>query len=693
MRVVLSRVTILLSDPNLFLYSTYFYLLLTFSMKKFCLLLCFLQLASDAFSSDTLRVSQVRDFIGIGTEQIGEIKKGNGRAALLTFVLENDLSRAVFIDLNIPSSDSIIAQIQRVSNDSLVITGPYVSANRWPFPEDPGIVPVSLEPGEAVGLKVRIWSETGRPFSIGNIVLQNREYTLEQSMAGFRDFMGRTEFNGFFLGAMVFAMLFFLLIWAKVGQRVFLLYSLYLLGAVVYSLIVKTLPYSYLAKLAYLNYPLTYKLGEPVQYLFFAAYMAFAKDLLDIGPTQRLLNNIIRIFTYSLLAGGLGLLLYNFLHFDYSFQRQAFIVSRLFILPVAFALLFWIIFKVDSPVKWFFVTGSSFFFLGGLLAVIVDPKSRHLFFGITSLNPVNFFKTGILLECLCFALALGYKIRMQQRDRDQAARAYIAQLELNRQMAETENQRLEKMVDERTSEILERNRQIEAQKQAQLRADLEKQLAEMEMKALRSQMNPHFIFNSLNSIRYQILKQDYDIAVDYLNHFSKLLRYVLQNSREHVVSLADEIEMNRLYVELEKLRFSQGFEFLLSIPDEVDAGGIMVPPMLLQPYIENAVKHGLVPSRKALKRISLKMQTYSSGYYIVIEDNGVGRGLAPKSALLGKQQLGMVIASERIELFNQHFRPRIRVEVEDLFEASAPSGTRVLFTYDIQENDLLSSSD
>lgn len=684
MRVSLIQVIHLLTGPDLFAKQDYIYLLPRYLMKK-VLLLLLVHITFRAFASDTLRVSQLGELWQLGQTFSGEIKTSDGRRAQLYHTLQNDLSKSVFIDLKAPSADSIKAAIRGNLSDTTIVSGPYVNAMHWPFPENPAIIPVHLKAGQTISIQVTLWSATGRPFSVQNVVLQSRAYTLQQSVEGFRAFMGRTEFNGFFLGATVFAMLFFLLIWGKVGQRVFLFYSLYLLGAAAYSLVVKTLPYSYLTKLAYIDYPLTYKLGEPVQYLFFAAYVAFAKELLDIDRRQQALYWAVTAFIYLLLAGGIGLLAYNFLNFDYSLQQQAFLWSRLIILPAALLLLFWIIFKVKSPVKWFFVAGSSLFFIGGLLAVMVDPKSRHLFLGITNLNPVNFFKTGILLECLCFALALGYKIRIQQNERDEAARAYIAQLELNRQMAESENLRLEKMVEERTEEILQKNTLIEQQKQAQLRADLEKQLAEMEMRALRSQMNPHFIFNSLNSIRYQILKADYEQAVDYLNHFSKLLRYVLQNSREHVVSLADEIEMNKLYVQLEKLRFSQGFEFVLHIPDDIDTAGIMVPPMLLQPYIENAVKHGLVPSRKPLKKLSLRMQLCPAGYHIMIEDNGVGRSLAPRSTLQGKQQLGMVIAGERIGLFNLHFQPRIYVEVEDLFEAGTPSGTRVLFTYDMQE--------
>lgn len=606
----------------------------------------------------------------------------NGQACWLNLVLYNDSGGDATFDLDFPSADSIEVFAKNNNITIRYSTGPYADVRNWLYPEDPGLVPLFFRSGETIVLYVRLWSDKGRPFSLTNASIQPRWHTLEHSVSGYRSYISRVEFNGFFLGAVTFAMLFFLFIFLKVHEPVFLFYGLYLLGAGLYSLVVKTLPYSFLARIAYLNYPLTYKLGEPVQYFFFAAYIAFAKSLLDIDDRYLWLNRIIKIFASILLLAGTLLLAYNLLHFEYQLQHQVFLISRIIILPTAFILLIWIIVTVKSRVKWFFVTGSSFFFVGGLLAVIVDPKSRHLFFGEIDLSAVTVFKTGILLESLCFALALGYKLRAAQIDKDNAAKAYIEQLELNKKMAETETERLEKMVAERTQAVIEKTRQIDEQKQSQQQSVFDRQIAEMEMSALRSQMNPHFIFNSLNSIRYQILKKDYDNAVTYLTRFSKLLRYILQNSREHIVSLADEIEVNRLYLQLESLRFDQGLEFELSVHDQIDISEIIIPPMLLQPYVENAVKHGLVPSKNKIKRLVISILASENGYVFRIQDNGIGRKAAGKRTLLEDQQgLGMKIAGERIELFNLSFRPVIGVGIEDLYDGQNATGTRVTFTY------------
>jgi sensor histidine kinase YesM len=609
----------------------------------------------------------------------------NGQVRWLNLVLHNDSGRDAAFDLDFPAADSIVVYAKNNHALKRYDTGPYSDVRNWLYPENPSLVPLFFKSEESMELYIRLWSDKGRPFNPANAYIQPREQTLQKSVEGFRSFIGRVEFNGFFLGAVTFAMLFFLFIFLKVREPVFLFYGFYLLGAGLYAIVVKTLPYSFLARIAYLNYPLTYKLGEPVQYFFFAAYIAFAKSLLDIDARYLWLNHTVKIFTWILLLAGTSLLAYNLLDFQYELQLSAFLMSRIVILPTALILLVWITLVVHSRVKWFFVAGSSFFFLGGLLAVIVDPKSRHLFFGEIDVSSVTLFKSGILLESLCFALALGYKLRSAQIDKDNASKAYIEQLELNKRMARTETERLEKMVAERTEAVIEKNRQIEEQKQSQQQSTFKRQLAEMEMSALRSQMNPHFIFNSLNSIRYQILKNDYDNAATYLTRFSKLLRYILQNSREHTVSLAEEIEVNQLYLQLESLRFDQGLEFELSVQEGIDITEIIIPPMLLQPYVENAVKHGLVPSKNEKKKLIITILASDNGYVFSIEDNGIGRKAAGKRILLEDQKsLGMKIAEERIELFNLNFHPVITVGIEDLYDGQTATGTRVTFTYTTQ---------
>jgi hypothetical protein len=604
--------------------------------------------------------------------------------AWLKVTLLNDSPDSAYLDFNFLSADIVKAYIITDGNEQVLETGPYIKPHRWLSPEQPGLIPLSFIQGQVSTIYFRIWSEKGRPFSLKNAFVQTRVDSLLESVKGYRSFVARTEFNGFFLGAISFTMMFFLFIYFKANDKVYLYYSLYLMGAALYALIVKSLPYSNLARLAYLDFRLTYQLGEPVQYLFFAFYLLFGREILNIRENNRQLYNALTCIAIALAIAAAGTLIFNFTWFDYLRQQQFYIISRSILLPVCLIFLIWISLYIKSPVKWFFITGSSLFFLGGLIAVLADPKSSQYFYFPWSPNPAIFFKGGILMESLCFGMALGYRFHLMRKEKEKVTNAYISQLELNREMARNEKERLEQMVRKRTHEIIEKNNLLENQKTLQLKAAYEKQLAELEMRALRSQMNPHFIFNSLNSIRYEILKERYMQAADYLTRFSKLLRYILQNSREHIVSLEEEITINRHYVRLESLRFSHELDFQINIGDNIDLKEIMIPPMLLQTYVENAVRHGLVPSQKNVKRLLIEISEVDEAYKIIIEDNGVGRSNSNRlNDKENRKSLGMEIAAERIQLFNLNYPFHLEVTVTDLWEGDQADGTRVTILYKI----------
>lgn len=601
--------------------------------------------------------------------------------AWLRLKVRNDGDKPAYLDFNMIAADSISMFVTGKDTAFSIVTGPYVSVRDWQHPENPAVASLLCDAGAEYEILFRLWSARERPFSVRSCYVQTRLQSMTETVEGYRESITRTEFNGFFLGCMGFALLFSLVVFIRIREDVFLYYALYLLGIALYAVIVKTLPYSGIAKAAYLSYPLTYQLGEPIQYLSFAAYTAFGKKLLDIGRQHAPLDRLLDILTAVLAACGAGLLLYNFTDFHYSFQETAFVVSRITILPVSIVLVVWVAYAVKSPIKWFFVLGSSLFLLGGVLAVIVDPKTRHLFFASSPFSPVYIFKGGILAETFCFALALGYKLRANQKEKEAVIRSYIYQLEVNRQLIATENLRLEKMVEERTAEIVRKSEQLEIQNQKQIKSDFEKQLAELEMKALRSQINPHFIFNSLNSIRYHILTKDWEKASDYLIRFARLLRKILQFSREHTIPLREELEMVSLYLELERLRFDGYFTYEIVAGPEIDLEDIEIPPMLIQPYVENSVKHGLIHSTDPVKTLMIEIRKAKGGFKIEIRDNGIGRKKASLNKSEGSSGLGLAITSERIALFNRQYKHSLKATITDLYRDRKPAGTSVVLFY------------
>jgi len=228
------------------------------------------------------------------------------------------------------------------------------------------------------------------------------------------------------------------------------------------------------------------------------------------------------------------------------------------------------------------------------------------------------------------------------------------------------------------------NRLRRAVEKEQIKTQYEKELAELKMQALTAQMNPHFIFNSLNSIDYYIIKNDTRKASQYLNRFSKLMRLILKNSRSNYVSLRDDLEALKLYLEIEALRFDHKFEYKIEVDEHIDLDYIKIPPMLVQPYVENAIWHGLLHQRENGK-IIVKYAFDQTNEIIkcTIKDNGIGR---KKSFELksnnhqkdNRKSFGMNITKDKIEVINYLHELNAAVEVIDLYDQEDVSaGTMV----------------
>jgi len=214
-------------------------------------------------------------------------------------------------------------------------------------------------------------------------------------------------------------------------------------------------------------------------------------------------------------------------------------------------------------------------------------------------------------------------------------------------------------------------------KRIRFRHQAEKQLLELERQTLRLQMNPHFIFNTLNSIQNYILKNDVDKSIGYLSKFSKLMRMMLAFSKEQAISLEDEIFMLSAYLDLENLRHQHGFDFSINVDGNVDPEFVTIPPMLIQPFVENAVIHGLLPltERKGFLEINISMD--NDFVLATIKDNGVGRKHASSQREHGHKPSGMLITQKRLELINKTPENQSNIKVIDLVdENGSPLGTQ-----------------
>lgn len=232
---------------------------------------------------------------------------------------------------------------------------------------------------------------------------------------------------------------------------------------------------------------------------------------------------------------------------------------------------------------------------------------------------------------------------------------------------------------------------IRKQKMEQKRRidELETQMSRLKQKTLQLQMNPHVIFNTLNSIQQYILDHDVNKAVSYLTSFSRLMRRILNNSNERFVSLSDELDAVNLYLELESMRLGNRFNYEIDVDPELDANNIEIAPLIIQPFVENAIIHGLVPKKENcfLKIEVSKM--IGEKLLCVIEDNGVGRQYSEtmkKRAGGFHKSYGMSITRRRLEMLSKISNEDFSVEIIDLYDDdNKPEGTRVNIVISYQD--------
>jgi len=212
-------------------------------------------------------------------------------------------------------------------------------------------------------------------------------------------------------------------------------------------------------------------------------------------------------------------------------------------------------------------------------------------------------------------------------------------------------------------------------------SEMNRQISEITQANLRQQMNPHFIFNTLNSIQYYMYQHDKLATNNYLTKFSNLMRKVLENSQHTSIPLSDELNALNLYLELESIRFKDRFEYEIRVDEEIDTLMYKVPAMLIQPYVENSISHGLMP--KADKKGSIKIDIKLENEYLLctIEDNGIGRDAARENRSKkddNHNSLGTRITSSRLDLVNALYGTSLRTVYTDLKkENGEPAGTRV----------------
>lgn len=222
-----------------------------------------------------------------------------------------------------------------------------------------------------------------------------------------------------------------------------------------------------------------------------------------------------------------------------------------------------------------------------------------------------------------------------------------------------------------------------------LKTELNKKIANIESQALRAQMNPHFIFNTLSSIQHYISNHNTEAALKYLSKFAKLMRKIMENSKQQMITVAEEINALNLFLELEVMRFDKKFEYKFIIDPNIDQNYDRIPSMLIQPYVENAIIHGLLP-KHGLGEILITLQKQNDTILCIIEDSGIGRENSKKFKKNRVQQhksMGMSITQERLDILNASLNSNINSEIIDLYENGSSCGTKVRLVIPLEVNE------
>jgi sensor histidine kinase YesM len=384
-----------------------------------------------------------------------------------------------------------------------------------------------------------------------------------------------------------------------------------------------------------------------IQVIYNCAYAIFFIHLLGVKKhlpkfEKQLKISISSIFVLSAIVALTAVIIADGILFRHYFQ---YVFSPL-ISIIGFIILYKI-WEIPGKLK-------IFFFVGGLSYLVLV-----LFALITSLfdilgdfvTPMSIFYLGVILEQICMGFALGYFI-------EQLNNRYRDTLRQNLNLKNAHNKDLNLKLQQQSKRLNKMSAINKEQTVALLKSNYESKLNESRLSSLQSKMNPHFIFNALNSIKVYLIENDKRKAITYMNRFSKLLRKILESSRVEHISLREELEISKLYIEIENTRFNDNITFQLDVLVDDKMLNLSLPSLILQPFLENAFWHGLAPSKRE-KKLSIKVFEINNYIQLEIEDNGVGLTYNSATKLnnkIKKKSMGIQLTKERLEVYNQKYK-------------------------------------
>ena len=478
------------------------------------------------------------------------------------------------------------------------------------------------------------------------------------------------EFTLLFAGFLITLAVYHFLLYFQHKDNVYLYYSLFIF--LIFTANYPETTNSIFADASTSNDPYFQLLVIPREWLYNTMYLMFAKTLVELNIYKPTWNKILNLSIVIYLLMLFALIFYAGLTGNYFIVGLAF--SYFFSPTIAVLALgsFYVLYTMDTPLKYYILIGSFIYLVA----------AEYAFFSSSDFETVTvIFSIGVIIENILFSMALGHKQKMILQEKNKSQHELIVQYKENESLRET-------VQDQLKQDLALLKEKSKNQKLVTLKETADKELAELKITSLRSQMNPHFIFNSLNAIKQYIISNEKQNAVYYLNKFSKLIRKILTPTSEKEISLAEELETMELYINIENIRFNNEIKFSLEVEKNINLNTIKIPALILQPFLENAIWHGL-SSKKGDKSLTIIVEKPNDIFIkISIEDNGIGR--KKSAALQGKKvykkdSIGIKLTEERLGNFAKEYKNDYSIAFTDLHdEFKSPLGTRVCIKIPLQ---------
>lgn len=397
-------------------------------------------------------------------------------------------------------------------------------------------------------------------------------------------------------------------------------------------------------------------------WLYNIAYYFFAFRFLNFAKHHKRKEKILSKILLGLLGLGIIAFLVTVISGNNAFLSKSYIAVYVPVIIFQTLYCFYLVYKTPEKTKYYILIGSFILFLTSVITILIID------FGLFTPDEnvaYTIFYVGIVLENVFFSLGVGLRQKEVLSERNEAKNKLIIKLEENEQLKEKINEDLQEKIDVLNQKI-----------------QLQEELENLKLEAFKSQMNPHFIFNALNSIKHYIVNNEAKNAVHYLNKFSKLVRRILELSNVKQITLEEELAVIELYLNIENIRFSNKIDIQIQVDKLINLKTIKLPPLILQPFLENSIWHGL-SSKKTAKKIEILINKHDNKFVkISIKDNGIGREAARKikaKKLTNRKSLGIQLTKERLQHFVANTNHNFDLTFNDLKNKKGePLGTEVV---------------